>query len=136
VGQSLSIWLWWREVFHVIRVPGSHLRRGFDLMSSRLGVWRSDQLLASLSLDRLLYIAPSSTVLVLHLGIERYCLSWCWASKSASDCQAVCIIAQPQPDRLCATCPALITQGHQYRRLNPIGFLCYQSAGFLSTQGI
>jgi hypothetical protein len=64
-------------------------------MSSRYGVRHSDQMADylgdSLSLDKLLYIAPSGTVLVLHLVIEKYHLLWCRASDT--DRQTVCYIS-------------------------------------------
>jgi hypothetical protein len=60
---------------------------------------------ASLSLDRLLYIAPPSIcfALVLHLGIEKYYLPWHRVRESAmGTCQAG-FVAQLQPDRQCTT---------------------------------
>jgi hypothetical protein len=49
--------------------------RGFNLTSSRLGVGALTKCVACrmdacLILGRLLYIAPSSTALILHMGIE------------------------------------------------------------------
>ncbi len=53
---------------------------------------------ASLSLDRLLYIAPSSIKLVLHLGIEKYHPPWRRASESASQLA----LRTYRPGRQCA----------------------------------
>jgi len=65
---------------------------GFELMlvmSSKLGVTSAypiaKKLDATLSLGRLLYIAPDSTSFILHLGIEENPLPWCRASESAND---------------------------------------------------
>ncbi len=80
--------------FYVIRVLGSCPHRGFDLTSSRLEDRRSDQMPsypdASPSLGRLVYLAPSSTALDLHFGIEKYRLPWQQASESASDVPGSC----------------------------------------------
>jgi hypothetical protein len=64
---------------------------------------------ACLILGRLLYVAPSSNALIIHLVIKKYRLPRHWVSESARQerlpvmCQAV---VQLQPDRQCATCQA------------------------------
>jgi hypothetical protein len=45
-------------------------------------------------------------------------------------CQAVCV-AQLQPDNVRHARHDTIMRGNQYRRLYPIGLLCYQSAAWV-----
>jgi hypothetical protein len=59
------------------------------------------------------YIAPSSTSLVLHLGTEKYHMPWRGAIESAGQvslpviCQAVCV-AKPQPNSCTVLRPRII----------------------------
>ncbi len=79
--------------------------KGFKLESSSSGVSRSSQRtnqpVASLSLGRLLYVAPSITTLILHLDMQRSIV--CRGEGQVSlpvTCQVACV-TQPQPDRQC-----------------------------------
>jgi hypothetical protein len=54
-------------------------------------------------------------------------------------CQAVCVVhmhSQTVTDSVLHVRHDTITRGNQYRRLYPIGLLCYQSAGLLAKQKI
>ncbi len=51
--------------------------------------WLASRMLVGASAG-LLYIALSSTTLVMHLGIEKYCLLWGQESESAIQIEIVC----------------------------------------------
>jgi hypothetical protein len=102
--------LWILEVSYVIGGLGTYPHRKWKLKSSRFWVRGSYQMASQPDVS-LRFWQASLTLhyrVGLHLGIEKYCLPWGRASESAGwvsipvTCQ-VATVAQPKPDRQCAS---------------------------------